>query len=128
MDEFLNYKLNRLVNKSILNVSSSNIFESPSISVHNHINNIFKDFEKFDFNIFDFSKLNGRDNIMSLISLYIFEKSNLSKFLSMEKFENFISKTRKKYRDNPYHNVSFIILFSNSKIKLFLLKVLTLNF
>jgi hypothetical protein len=53
---------------------------------------------------------------MSLITIYILEKSNLTKYLSMEKFENFIYKTRIKYRDNPYHNVNKIFNLKNLKL------------
>jgi len=84
--------------------------DSPLISNKSHINEIFRDLEKFEFNIFDFCKNYGRENLMSLVTIYVLEKSNLTKYLSMNKFENFIAKIRKKYRDNPYHNV-------NNKIK-----------
>lgn len=77
------------------------------ITNHNHINEIFRNLEKFNFDIFDFTKNYGRENLMSLITIYTLEKSNLTKYLSMEKFEKFIYKTRKKYKDNPYHNVEY---------------------
>lgn len=83
---------------------------SPLIYNQNHINEIFVDIDEFGFNIFDFCKNYGRENLMSLVTLYILEKSNLTKHLNMSKFENFISKTRKKYRDNPYHNVKINFL------------------
>jgi len=73
------------------------------------MNEIFRDLDKFEFNIFDFSRNYGRDNLMSLVTMYVLEKNNLTKYLSMNKFESFISKTRKKYFDNPYHNVNNII-------------------
>ena len=31
----------------------------------------------------------------------------------MEKIEKFITKTRKKYKNNPYHNVNFIFIANN---------------
>lgn len=86
-------------------MSSPKSFSSISFT----IDRLFE-LEKFNFNIFKFLKSFGRDNLMSLVTLYIFENAQLTNFISMEKFASFIKNTRKKYRNNPYHNV-FIFIF-----------------
>ncbi len=98
-------KITNLLNRSFFIKSPLRTLNSPLISNPTHINDIFRDLDKFEFNIFDFNRNYGRENLMSLVTFYILEKNNLTKYLSMSKFENFISKTRKKYMDNPYHNV-----------------------
>lgn len=98
--------MTNLLNKSLVMVSPRKSLDLPSISNQSCFNEIFKDIDKFDFNIFEFSRNYGRENLMSLVTKHTLEKSNLTKYLSMSKFENFISKTRKKYLENPYHNVN----------------------
>ena len=103
-----------LFSKSLIVKSPSRILDSPLITNQSHINEIFRDLDKFEFNIFEFSRNYGREDLMSLVTISIFEKTNLIKYLSMSKFKSFMSKTRKKYIDNPYHNVNNYLIELNS--------------
>ena len=82
----------------------SNLYNNTTEYINFNIEN-FSKIENNNFNIFEFKKIYGRENLMYMVTFYIFEKTNLLKFLSLEKFEKFISKTRKKYQIIPFHNV-----------------------
>ncbi len=69
--------------------------------------------DSFNFDIFQLTYDYGRENIMRLLGFYIFENLNYTNLLSMGKFEKFVNKTRKKYRNNPYHNVNLEFVYIN---------------
>ena len=61
--------------------------------------------ESENFNIFDFEKKIGKENILPAISVYIFNYKELFEIIPYEKFEHFVYEIRKGYkRENPYHN------------------------
>jgi len=79
--------------------------DSPSNSLNLQIEKYFKKFEEFDFNIFDYSDICGRDNVLINISDYLFEKNSLYCFVNKKCFETFIDKIRLGYDYLlPYHN------------------------
>ena len=61
-------------------------------------------FENEKFNIFEFEKKIGKDNILPAISVYIFNFNGLFDFIPYNKFENFVYEISRGYhRENPYH-------------------------
>ena len=62
------------------------------------------DFESDKFNIFEFEKLIGKDNILPAISVYVFNYNELFDLIPYQKFENCVYNIAKGYhRENPYH-------------------------
>lgn len=67
--------------------------------------------ETCDFNIFLLENEVGKKNILSTIGIYIFQQYNYYSKIQFEKFENFIKEISEGYiRENPYHNVSYLII------------------
>ena len=61
-------------------------------------------FENENFNIFDFEKKVGKENILPAISVYVFNYKELFEIIPYEKFEHFVYEISKGYhRENPYH-------------------------
>ena len=70
----------------------------------NRINEELLDFESPNFNIFKLENKVGRDNILPVISTYIFSTLGLFSIIDYVKFEPFIFRVASGYnRDNPYH-------------------------
>ena len=66
---------------------------------------ILKDFDSNNFNIFHLDSQVGKDNTLSIISLYIFSIYGFFNIVNYSKFENFVKEITKGYdRTNPYHN------------------------
>jgi hypothetical protein len=66
--------------------------------------------EQPTFNIFQLESEVGKENTLSTISCYIFISMGLYSVISYSNFENFLQAVTKGYtRNNPYHNVSFVI-------------------
>jgi hypothetical protein len=61
--------------------------------------------EKYDFNIFEFEKEFGTDNILPLIGKYLLHNEIFLDFIDTKKIEAFLLKVRISYLKNPYHNV-----------------------
>lgn len=80
--------------------------DSPSNSFMNlKLEKYFKKFEEFDFNVFEYSEICGRENVLINISDYLFEKNSLYCFIDKKCFETFIDKIRVGYDYTvPYHN------------------------
>ena len=61
-------------------------------------------FENEKFNIFEFEKKIGKDNILPATSVYIFNFNGLFDFIPYNKFEHFVYEISRGYhRENPYH-------------------------
>ena len=62
--------------------------------------------EEDDFNIFELEKQVGQNNILSVISSYVFTSMGFFSFINYTHFDNFVQEMVKGYyRNNPYHNV-----------------------
>ena len=60
--------------------------------------------ENENFNIFEFSKSIGRDNVLPAISVYVLNTNNSFNIIPYNKFEKFIYEIAHDYhRKNPYH-------------------------
>ena len=72
--------------------------------IMNRINEDLLDFESPNFNIFKLEEKVGRDNILPVISIYIFSSLGLFSLIDYTKFEPFIFRVASGYhRQNPYH-------------------------
>ena len=72
--------------------------------IMNRINEDLLDFESPNFNIFKLEEKVGRDNILPVISIYIFSSLGLFSIIDYTKFEPFIFRVASGYhRQNPYH-------------------------
>ena len=81
-----------------------NIRDSPK-SLSLNLDKYMKKFEEFDFNVFEYSELCGRENVLLNLSDYLFEKNALYCFINKKRFETFIDKIRLGYDYLlPYHN------------------------
>ena len=61
-------------------------------------------FESENFNIFEFEKRIGKDNILPAISVYVFNYNDLFQIIPYNKFEHFVYEISRGYhRENPYH-------------------------
>ena len=70
----------------------------------NRINEELLDFESYKFNIFKLEEKVGRENILPVISTYIFSTLGLFNIIDYTKFEPFIFRVANGYnRNNPYH-------------------------
>ena len=70
----------------------------------NKINEDLLDFESHKFNIFKLEQKVGRENILPVISTYIFSTLGLFNIIDYTRFEPFIFRVASGYnRDNPYH-------------------------
>ena len=70
----------------------------------NRINEELLDFESHKFNIFKLEQKVGRENILPVISTYIFSTLGLFSIIDYTKFEPFIFRVASGYhRENPYH-------------------------
>jgi hypothetical protein len=68
--------------------------------------------EDQSFDIFNLEREVGASNTLSVISCYIFTTMGLYSVVKYDKFEAFIQSVTKGYgRENPYHNVKYIILY-----------------
>ena len=74
------------------------------------ISEYLKEIDSLDFNIFNFENFVGKDRSMKLLTKYVLESTEAYSYLNDSKFDNFIDQTKKKYRDNPYHNVNILLL------------------
>ena len=119
-------KINRGFRKSIThnnidikNIQNNNIFERKNSMNQEIINNnlikklrelgeetyINLDFENNKFNIFEFEKKIGNENVLPAISIYVFNSKQLFDIIPYQKFENCIYIISKGYhKENPYHN------------------------
>ena len=62
-------------------------------------------FESYKFNIFEFTKKIGNENVLPGISVYVFNSKELFEIIPFHKFENCINRISKGYKpENPYHN------------------------
>ena len=70
----------------------------------NRINEELLDFESHKFNIYKLEQKVGRENILPVISTYIFSTLGLFSIIDYTKFEPFIFRVASGYhRENPYH-------------------------
>lgn len=110
----LSKKLESFIIKNSLIVENFMMSKRPTTSSPSKVGNLkftvnkLLELENCNFDIFQFSKVFGRDNLMTLVSLYVFENTLLNKYFSIEKLPMFLKKTRKKYKNNFYHNVHII--------------------
>lgn len=61
-----------------------------------------------EFDVFEFAKKNGRENLLLNVSYPIFHYKNINKFINFKKFPDFINQIRIGYTLPPdafYHNV-----------------------
>jgi len=69
------------------------------------MNDIYNDINSPNFDIFDFSVIVGKGNVLPLIANYIFTLYNFSEFMDIKKFRNFCEKISAGYiNTNYYHN------------------------
>ena len=72
--------------------------------IMNRINDDLLDFESHNFNIFKLEEKVGRDNILPVISIYVFSSLGYFSIIDYTKFEPFIFRVASGYhRQNPYH-------------------------
>jgi len=93
----------------ILNSETNNIMNMISIKEYNNILKVLDEnlyhIENPDFNIFNLKKFVGRDNILPVVSSYIFKISDYFGFINRSNFENFIYQISRGYlKENKYHN------------------------
>ena len=87
-----------------------NAYKRRSLNEDISRNNIFmqlneeNNIESEKFNIFDFEKKVGRENILPAVSVYIFKYIDLFDIIPFDKFEHFVYEISKGYhKENPYH-------------------------
>ena len=69
------------------------------------MNESYNDINSTYFDIFDFAIIVGKENVLPLISNYIFTLYNFSEFMELKKFRNFCQKISCGYvNTNHYHN------------------------
>ena len=102
-------------NKTPIQIKKVNIFTDSNSKMDNISNNnkssfmnidtnLFNNIENQNFNIFDLNKNVGRDNILSIIGYYIFNRFGFYNILNYNKYENWCRKIANGYiRSNPYH-------------------------
>jgi len=61
-----------------------------------------------NFDVFDFSEKNGRENLLLGVSHPIFHYKNINKFIDFKKFPDFVNQIRIGYtsEDSLYHTVN----------------------
>ena len=60
--------------------------------------------DDINFNIFEFSKIIGRENILPVISIYVLNTHSLFNIIPYNKFEKYIYEIANAYhKENPYH-------------------------
>ena len=107
MDFPFQQQLPQVSNFNFNNNSKRNSIGSPNKIIGSEISNVNEDllnFESPEFNIFELEKKIGEENILPVVSTYVFSSLNLFSIINYQKFENFIYKISKGYnRRNPYH-------------------------
>ena len=94
---------NKIKNINLKNSTKKlEIFKSRQI---NKINEDLLDFESHQFNIFKLEDKVGKENILPVVTTYIFSTLDLFSIIDYTKFEPFIFRIASGYhRENPYHN------------------------
>ena len=92
--------------KNLIAKKRQSVFQNPSSNLMQKLSGEEPDFyfESDKFNIFEFEKKIGKENVLPSIGVYVFNFHELFNIIPYNKFEHFIYEITKGYhRENPYH-------------------------